>query len=194
MSLVQLYRFVLENLEVVGDLVSVLLFMFVKPNGENVNQISLEVILLWSLVYLFEAGEVRRLLELSGDDKSKINESISDFLLLVHPAMFNHLRGLGICQFDSLNPLIIGHLSGLLPADKCSDLWMAALGGSHFLDFTEFIIISGMIFNLANMSKRCAGNLTQVISQAFHYVDHRYLEACAVMLEARGIDLILGML
>jgi hypothetical protein len=162
----------------------------VAPNSETWDLDALESVLFWSLLFLFEAGETRRFMEF-GFAKSKVFETISEFITAVHPYMYKHLQTLGVSSFESLGELIIGHFSNVVPVNKCSDLWLAALAASDFLDFMECMVVSCLFFNIANMKKNPL-DLIEVIRESFRYVNHRYLVASSLMLDAKSEDLFLS--
>jgi hypothetical protein len=205
-TVVELYRIGRNDLDVVADLMCVLIHMFcarvdkegrfLLTTGAVLEVIDLETAVFWSLLFLFEGGEVRKLLELrSGREKVDVTKRIRDFIGSVNPFMAHHLKTAGVASFEGLESLVVGHLSNILSAGDCSDVWMAAISAPHFLDFTEDMISACLLFGFAgliNSSKSEEPNLMDVVKSALGLVRHTYVVAHAFMIGVRAEELIIG--
>jgi hypothetical protein len=167
--------------------------VFLGQNGREYDEETLETLIFWSILYVLEAGETRRLLEVTKPADNDCTEAISDFIFLVHPAMFKHLHQIGVRSFERLIPLVTSHMSTLLPLCDCLDLWLAALAAPSFLEFTQVMIICCLFFNFPNAipaAQTADQDLQPMIEKALEFVDHRYLEMTSFVLVERAAELI----
>jgi hypothetical protein len=167
--------------------------MFRGPHGLEFDEDTLETIIFRSIVYVFEAGETRSLLALAGHADGEITESINDFIFVMHPSMYRHLYQIGVKSFDRLAPFIITHLSCFLPLCDCTDVWLAAAASSSFLEFTQYMLISSMVFSFPNMfsvEPVPDQDLQPIIEQAFDLLDYRYLIVVSFVLSIHGKEML----
>jgi hypothetical protein len=206
MAILRVYHFIDKHFDVLKHIFRVFLWMFVEdiditpthcifvgPGGIRYDQDTLEALMFWSIIYIFEGGETRRLLEISNPADHDTTEAISDFVFLVYPSMFRHLNTIGVKNFDRLIPSIIGHFSTFLPLCDCIDLWLAAAASPSFLDFTQFMLVSCLVLNFPNLFLSHSvpdQDLQPIIEQAFEYIDHRYLERASFILGERAREMV----
>jgi hypothetical protein len=206
MSILRIFHFIEKHFRVLKDIFRVFLWMYVEdiisstaagtlflgPNNVKFDEDTLEAIIFWSIVYIFEAGETRRVLEIAASAGHEVTETISDFVLLLHPSMFRHLHQIGVRSFERLAPVLATHLSRFLPLCDCIDVWLAAAASPSFLEFTQFMLISALIFNFPNMFSLDPlpdQDLQPLIEQAFEFIDHRYLASASFVLGVRGKEM-----
>jgi hypothetical protein len=194
-SVVQVYHFIQKHFDILKDIFRALLWMFVKDIkvlGSEVGFVShtgvvfdretLEVLIFWSIIFIFEAGETRRLLETSDLKRHTLTQSINDFIFLFHPSMFQVHREIGLKNYDALLPLIAGHLSSQLALCDCVDIWIASFASPSFLEFTEYILIACLFFNFPNVFSIDTlpdQDILPIIEQAFASLELGYLETAA---------------
>jgi hypothetical protein len=203
MCVSHVFNFIEKHFDVLKHFVRLFLWMFVQdismevpdritfvgPSGLEYDEDTLEALIFWSIVFVFEAGETRRLLEISNPDENETIETISDFIFLVYPSMFKHLHQIGVKNYDRLIPFLTGHFCTLLPLCDCIDLWLAAAASPSFLEFTQFMLISCLFLTFPNLvlfKPNADQDLQPVIEQAFEFIDHRYLEKASFSLGKRG--------
>jgi hypothetical protein len=207
MSVLHVYQFIQNHFDVLKDIFRVLLWLFVKDveknqAGETVfvsqshtifDQETLEVLIFWSILFILEAGETRRLLETPDAKKTQITEFITNFLFLIHPGMFSVLHGAGVRSYDRLIPLLAGHMSSILALCDCFDVWLAAFATPSFLGFTEFMVLSCLFMNFPNMlllEYSPDQDIVALIEQPFTYVDLPYIETASFVLSERAEGMI----
>jgi hypothetical protein len=206
MAILRVYNFIDKHFDVVKAIFRVFLWMFVRDVAETPDQTifigedgltydedTLETIIFWSILYVFEAAETRRLLELPKPADHETTEAICDFIFLVYPSMFKHLHQIGVRTFDRLIPLFTAHMSTLLPLCDCLDLWLAAAASPSFLEFTQFMLIACLFFNFPNMfslEPSADQDLQPAIEQAFEYIDHRYLATASFTLSEKAREMV----
>ena len=201
MAIIQVYAFMESHLETVRDLFRVFLWMFVKNlehrnreivfignNNKEMDVDTLETLIFWSILYMMEAGEIRRMLESSESADSateQLEKQIGDVIFLLHRSMYRHLSRKGLTNFKDLMPMITTHLSGITTLCACTDIWISALASNSFADFTRFMVISSLFFSLPTTISReptARQPITAIIEQAFQCVDHRYFIMAAFVI------------
>jgi hypothetical protein len=204
MSLLQVFHFLNRHFDCITALFSAVLWMFVvdtdrdgtgfvDQNRRGYDEETLETLIFWSILYFLEADETKRLLEVTNPAENDCTEIISDFIFLVHSAMFKHLHQIGVRSFDQLIPLITSHMGTLLPLCDCLDLWLAALATPSFLEFTQVMTISCLFFNFPNTTapaQTADQDLQSMIEKTLEFVDHRYLEMTSFVLVERAAEFI----
>jgi hypothetical protein len=195
LTIVHLFQSVGKQLDILLDIFKVLLWILVKTvqggseplfvNGEGVeyNSETLELLLFWSFLFIFEVGETRLSL-LEG--KYDPTEEISDFITLVHEPLAQKIFSMG--GYGRLRPVIAGQFSTALPVDKCADVWLAAAAAKSFKDFIQFTLVACLLFNFPMMSAET--DLQTVIAPTLQLISHRYLEAAAFVLCERAQDMV----
>lgn len=202
MSIVQVYHFATDHMDTLKNVFRVFLWLFVKDidetgkfvgwNGFTMDMDSLETVIFWSIIFMMEGGEMRRMMETPASDRVHLIEPVRDFIFLAHPSMFKHLHLTGT-NYSKLVPHVMNHLSTLLPLCDCIDTWFAALTAPCFVEFIEYIIISCLFFNFPNMISReqsTEQDLKSIIQQSFEFVGHRYLIIASFVLSERSEELV----
>jgi hypothetical protein len=122
-------------------------------------------------------------------DENEAAETISDFIFLVYPAMFQHLHQIGLHDFERLVPLLTDHFCTLMPLCDCVDIWLAAAAYPSFLEFTQFMLIACLFLafpNVVSMQGMEEQDLHRVVQHAVKVLDHRYLEKVVFSLGSGG--------
>lgn len=210
MSVSQVYQFASDHKDTLKNVFRVFLWLFVKDitkddkggqlfvgsNGVTMDIESLETVIFWSILFIMEGGEMRRMMETPESELAHLVQPISDFIFLAHPSMFKHLHTTGV-NYSKIAPLVMNHLSTLLPLCDCIDTWFAALTAPCFIEFIEYIIISCLFFNFPNMISREQNSdqdLKAIIQQSFEFVGHRYLIIASFVLSERSEELVSEMI
>ncbi|OHT11705.1 hypothetical protein TRFO_18765 [Tritrichomonas foetus] len=222
MSLCHCYNFLSQKHNEQIHLIRVFLFMFVQRtektviktetsnsnsnNNQNVkityygyreslsySSDDLETILFWSMLFILERGEVRRLLELPEKEKGSITAQVNDTIYIVHPLLYELLLKKGVKTFDRLIPLLTMHFSTLLPSCDCTDIWIAATAAPNFFGFIQFMVVSCFFVNFPNimsLQPQKDQDLMKMIEPIFQVLDHYYLESVAFTLMQKSSELI----
>jgi hypothetical protein len=198
LTVVHVFHGFVKYRQIVLDMLKVVLWMlvdsvrgaadpvFVNREGIEYDATTLEIMAFWSIVFIFEEGETRISLQ-DTDTKFDPTETMADFITLIHSALAQKIHRIG--GYGPLRTLLSGHLSATLPPAKCADVWLAASALESFRDFTQFMLISCLLFNFPMMS--AASDLQNLIrATAGGLVPHRYLEASAFVLCERARDMV----
>jgi hypothetical protein len=200
MTINQLYPFVSSgsNFGVVVHLLRVLLSIFVVRIHRDENDqpwiivsdsISLDVhrfetVLFWSVIYIMERGEIRRLLT---NDKGFVSELLTDFLFAVLPGCFAALHMANKSPFDGITLHMMTYLGSSLPLCDCTDLWLAAFSRPCPFNFLNSVFLSAFLLAMGLQKKKPSASLWE---ESFQLYDVVYLIASAQQLEGRLSQLI----
>jgi hypothetical protein len=200
LSLVHLFRHLAAHLDVVFGLFKNLLALFVREvratkdgplfvnhGGGEFDGDTVEVILFWSLLYILEMGETRTLLQ-QPEDGFATGDLIGDFITTVHQSLARVIQSKG--GYGHLRAAVVGHLANILPLDACIDTWLVAVASRHFGEFTQFMVISALFFNLPNLLHSSDSNVAGVVRTAFALIRPEYLQAASIVLIQRASDMI----
>jgi hypothetical protein len=198
LTVVHLFQGIVKHREIVLDILKVVLWMlvegvrqakdpvFVNREGIEYDATTLEILTFWFILFILEEGETRIGLQ-NADAKFDPTETMADFIMLVHSALAQKIHLVG--GYAPLRPVLAGHFSATLPPAKCTDVWLAASAVGSFKDFTQFMLVSCLLFNFPMLS---AGSDLQKVIQgtAGGLVPHTYLEASSFVLCERGQDMV----
>ena len=201
MSVTQVYMFMENHLGSLKDLFRVFLWMFVKNlekrndqpvfighNNKEMDVDTLEALIFWSILFMMEMGEIRRMLKSPDSTSNELMKQISDVIFLLHPLMYRHLHSRGLTNFKDLAPMITTHLS-TLPLCDCADIWISALASDNFADLTHFMVIACLFFSLPETISR-EQPLTTIVEQTFQCLGHRYLITAAFVINERFREIV----
>jgi hypothetical protein len=198
LTVVHMFQGLVKHREIVLDILKVVLWIlvetvrhapdpvFVNKEGIEYDVTTLEILAFWSVIFILEEGETRIGLQ-ETDPKFDPTEPMADFIMLVHSALAQKIHLLG--GYAPLRSVLAAHFSATLPPAKCTDVWLAASAVGSFRDFTQFMLVSCLLFNFPMISD--ASDLQKVVQgTAGGLISHTYLEASSFVLCERARDMV----